>query len=723
MRIARALAMSLALLVLLPTTAGAFEHRSVGGAGVQGTSRYVSGEVIVRFRAGANADVRAATLSRSGARATVSLGSRGLRLVRLRRGQSVRSAAARLGRSSEVLYAQPNYRYRLATVPNDPRFGELWGLANSGQPVRGIAAIPDADVDATDAWSVTTGRRSTTVAIADSGVAYDHPDLAPNLWRNPGETGRGREGNRRDDDHNGFVDDFRGWDFVDRDNDPTDLNGHGSHVAGIAGARGNNAFAGGGVSWQLNLMALRVADAEGVVSDASIVRGFDYAADNGAQIVNASFVSPAYSDILRDAIRSHPKVLFVAAAGNGDPDGIGDDNDRTPQYPCSFELVNLLCVAASDPADRLASFSNFGRTSVDVAAPGVSVLSTVPAYATLFSNGFETELAGIWDTGGVNNTWGHTQIVANSGSWSLSDSPGAEYQNNTDSFVRTVAPVSLAGQHGCRVEYALRLNTETAVDRLLFEVSTDGSSWTTVSDSSGSSQGAFVGIFDDISRLDGAGALWLRFHLVTNGSFTGDGAQIDDVAVRCLSGTYTGAELAFNDGTSMAAPHVTGTAALLKSRYRELGVAAIAHAVTRGADAKPSLAGKLVSAGRLNVLGSLREGGRLLPKLKLSGASRQRAARKGSIALVARCSRRCTAAAGGTLIFGRAMTGPRLKRALRAIGARKRKRLVLKLSRKGRARVKRALARGRRVSVRVTVTATDSLGSTARAKRTVRIAR
>jgi subtilisin family serine protease len=723
---ARAFAISLALLALLPAAAAAsagFEHRSLDGSADQASARFVPHEVIVRFRDGARAGVRAAALSRSGARVSISLGERGVRLVRLRRGQSVRAAVARLERSAQVLSAQPNYRYRLATVPNDPRFGELWGLSNTGQTVQGAAGAADADIDATDAWSVTTGRSSTTVAIADSGIAYDHPDLAPNLWRNSGESGRGKETNRRDDDHNGFVDDWRGWDFVDRDNDPSDLNGHGTHVAGIAGARGNNAFGTAGVSWHLGLMALRVADANGVVSDSAIVRGFDYAAAEGARVVNASFVSPAYSDILRDAIRRHPKVLFVAAAGNGDPDGIGDDNDSSPQYPCSFNLVNLICVAASDQGDRLAPFSNFGRATVDLAAPGASVLSAAPAYATLFGSGFETELTGTWETGGVNNTWARTQIVANSGSFSLSDSPGAEYQNGTDSFVRTAAPISLTGQRGCRVEYALRLNTETGIDRLLFEVSTDQSSWTAVSDSSGTSQGAFVGVFDDISRFDGASALWLRYRLITNESVVGDGAQIDDVAVRCLSGTYNGAEVAYNDGTSMAAPHVSGSAALVLSRYKDLGVAAVAQAITRGTDAKTTLAGKLASGGRLNVLGSLREARRLLPKLKLTGVGRQRAARKGAVVLFATCSRRCTAAGGGSLTFGRASKGPRLKRALRAIGARKRKRLVLKLSSKGRARVKRALARGRHVSARVTVIATDNLGSKAHAKRTVRIGR
>src|SRR5439155_8232014 len=143
-----------------------------------------------------------------------------------------------------------------------------------------------------------------------------------------------------------------------------------------------------------------------------------------------------------------------------DPDGIGDDNDSTPQYPCSLTLVNLLCVAASDQLDMLTSFSNFGRTSVDLAAPGQSILSAAPAFgAPLFSDGFETELAGIWETGGTHNGWARITTVAHGGSYSLSDSPGTTYENNTDSFVRTVQPFSLGGQVGCRVNYALRLST------------------------------------------------------------------------------------------------------------------------------------------------------------------------------------------------------------------------------------------------------------------------
>ena len=132
---------------------------------------------------------------------------------------------------------QPNHHYRLTALPNDPRFGEQWGLNATGQSVQGLTATPDADIDAPEAWDLTKGARSVIAAVADSGVAYDHPELSPNLWLNPGERGRGRESNGRDDDRNGLVDDWRGWDFADKDNDLRDLNGHGTHVAGIVGAR------------------------------------------------------------------------------------------------------------------------------------------------------------------------------------------------------------------------------------------------------------------------------------------------------------------------------------------------------------------------------------------------------------------------------------------------------------------------------------------------------
>ena len=723
---ARAFVICLALLATACASAGAasVSHGPPAG-GAPLTARdgtgFVPDEVIVRFRAGATRLARASAYRRGAASASRRLRAPGIRVLRLRSGVRLQAAIAALERDPAVAYAQPNHRYRLAGVPNDPRFGELWGLRNIGQGVDGSAGSPGADVDAVDAWNQTTGTTRTVVAVADSGIAYDHPDLAPNLWTNRGETGGGRESNGRDDDRDGLVDDLRGWDFVDRDPDPRDLNGHGTHVAGIIGARGNNGFGTAGVNWRVGLMNLRVADAAGIVTDTAIIDAFDYAASKGARVVNASFVSPSYSAALRDSIRRHPRTLFVAAAGNGDENGAGSDNDRTPQYPCSFALVNLICVAASDQSDRLTGFSNFGHTSVDVAAPGINVLSSAPAYDPLFADGFETELAGKWVTGGVNDGWARITTVAHGGAYSLSDSPGTMYQNDTDSFVRTASPLNLGGRGGCRVEYALRLSTEPGVDRLLMEVSPDGVGWTTVSESSGSSEGRFLQLVDDISPYDGAPVLYVRFRLVTNGSVTADGAQLDDVSVRCLGSHYTGSEVAFNDGTSMAAPHVSGTAALVLSRYPRLGVKAVRLALLRGVDRLPSLAGRVASGGRLSAFGALRQARRLLPSLRLFGASRQRAG-KGSVALFARCKSSCSVElAGRVTIGGSSVTGGRLKRTARALRAHRRKRLVVRLTGGARAHVGRALAHHRRVTAIVTVTATDRRGSLVRKTRKVRL--
>ena len=375
--------------------------------------------------------------------------------------------------------------------------------------------------------------------------------------------------------------------------------------------------------------------------------------------------------------------------------------------------MNLVCVAASDQFDRLTEFSNFGRSTVDLAAPGSSVLSAVPAYGPpAFSDGFETELAGIWTTGGTNDSWARITTVAHSGSYSLSDSPGTTYLNDTDSFVRTANPLNLSGQVGCQLSYALRLTTEPAVDRLSVEASTDGGTWTPISDNSGSTNGLFLELTDDLSRFDGAPVLYIRFRLITNSSAVADGAQLDDVAVRCLGSTYTGAEFVYNDGTSMAAPHVSGVAALIWSRYPNLGVEAVRKALLRGVDRTAAMSGKLAAGGRLNACRALREARKLLPKLKLGSASRQRAARDGRATVYARCKSRCTVVASGKVSTSGVSRTYRLKGAARALRGGKREKLVLRLNRRTRAAVKKALAKGRSVSAKVTVTATDRRGST-----------
>jgi subtilisin family serine protease len=297
--------------------------------------------------------------------------------------------------------------------PNDARFGELWGLHQSS----------DADIDAPEAWGTEVGDPSVTVAVVDSGVAYDHPDLDSNIWTNTADPPGGG-----DDDGNGLVDDVRGWDFVDDDNDPRDGLGHGTHVAGTIGAEGNNVTGVAGVNWDVGLMPLRAGDAFGLLTS-DIVASFLYACDKGAKVVNGSFGGYEPSASILTALQTPEcaNVLFVFAAGNN-----AINNDDFPAYPCAFgsptdaNLANVICVAASDETDRLADFSNFGFASVDLAAPGVDVLSAaLPDRAGVSLDTFEADLLGRWTAAQLpgNRAWGRTSEASSSGAFSVTDSP------------------------------------------------------------------------------------------------------------------------------------------------------------------------------------------------------------------------------------------------------------------------------------------------------------
>jgi thermitase len=329
--------------------------------------------VIVRFEAGADASERAAARRAADVENPERLPSPGLEVVEPEPGVTVRESIEALERSPDVVYAEPDAPRRAVATPDDRFFALQWALRNSGQVVGGTAGVPAADIDAGGAWDVTTGSADVVVAVVDSGVDVSHPDVAPNLWADRGETGGGREANGIDDDGDGLIDDRMGWDWVQGDNQPLDGNGHGTHVAGTIAARGNDATGVAGVAWRASIMPLRVLgdDGSGRVSD--VIKAYGYAARHGARIVNASLGGGSSSRAERDAIAAASNVLFVVAAGND-----GADNDTTASYPCNYELANVVCVAASDQSDALASFSNYGSRTVDLAAPGVNIASTWP---------------------------------------------------------------------------------------------------------------------------------------------------------------------------------------------------------------------------------------------------------------------------------------------------------------------------------------------------------
>ena len=278
---------------------------------------------------------------------------------------------------ADVQYLEPNFihtmgEYTETTLPTDPSFMTLWGLNNTGQS----GGTVDADIDAPEAWDLTTGSNEVVIAIIDTGINYMHPDLAANIWTNSGEIA----GDGIDNDGNGFVDDVRGWDFAYNDNDPRDGNNHGTHVAGTIGARANNSRGVAGVNWNVKLMAIKFLSDGGYGSTADAIEAINYVTmmkrDYGVNVVatNNSWGGGGYSTALRDAIAASGQqdILFVAAAGNS-----SSNNDVSPHYPSNYNLSNVISVAATDRNDSKASFSSYGATTVDLAAPGVSIYSTV----------------------------------------------------------------------------------------------------------------------------------------------------------------------------------------------------------------------------------------------------------------------------------------------------------------------------------------------------------
>jgi subtilisin family serine protease len=287
-------------------------------------------------------------------------------VVRAAPGQLTEALAA-LDQDPNVVYAEPDAPVHATSA--DARFAEQWSLRNTGQRILGQTGIADADIDAPEAWSLGASGTGVTVAVVDTGVALTHPDLAGQIATNPGETGGGRETNGIDDDHDGYVDDWRGWDFVAGDNVPADENGHGTHVSGTIAAA-QDAVGVSGVAPGARILPLRVLDANGSGTSSAVAAAFDLAGKLGIPVVNASLGSSGMSTAQRTAINAHPNTLYVVAAGND-----GHDNDATPTYPCAIPSPNIVCVGATDNRDARASFSNVGRTSVDLFAPGVGVLS------------------------------------------------------------------------------------------------------------------------------------------------------------------------------------------------------------------------------------------------------------------------------------------------------------------------------------------------------------
>lgn len=546
------------------------------------------------------------------------LGDHDFQLVEVEPGQTRAAAIQALENDPAVVLAERNGYREPTAIPNDPLFGELWGLRNTGAGVKGFSgAVAGDDIDVGGAWIRTLGSPSVVVADIDSGYRFDHPDLAPVAWVNPGETDDGI-----DNDFNGYVDDLHGYDFVgadgestadDKDNDPTDddlfTGGHGVHTAGTIGAAGNNGVGITGVAQNVRIMPLRVCSRfPGLGANrcpfSAIVEAINYAGAMGARVANMSLGGTVKSQAEVNALAANPGTLFVISAGND-----GQDNESTHHYPCDFEPVadaapavpgaidNVVCVAATNQADALAGFSDYGATSVDLAAPGTETLSTYPLSEPFEEHFTVDDFATEWPPTGANGGFERTNESPLT-SFGMTDVVGAP----APSTVRetTSQAFTLPANQGCTLIQTRRVVLATG-DQFRYLVLLNGSAVVTSTPAATATPGLEVRTLELPAAFKAGGSVQLRFRF-TAGPATeaGSGVWLDDLRIRCQVSTY-----AFLQGTSMAAPHVTGTAALLFSQKPGASVSAVKAALLASVDPVASLSGKTVTGGRLDASAAL----------------------------------------------------------------------------------------------------------------------
>ena len=630
--VARSIFVGVALTLAAPAPAAAFLGFSAGAgapaiAADQSLPGPVEGEALVRFKPGV--DRRQARETVLGLRLSVVndfplLSGRKGREYGLVRSSSVGTAElmALLKADPRVDAVMPNFVGRIAAVPSDPLFGELWGLHNIAQEVLGVAGTPDADIDAPEAWDEGAPASGAVVAVIDTGVDYTHEDIAAAAWANPGEV----PGNGLDDDGNGWVDDVRGIDTHNRDADPMDDHGHGTHVTGTIAALPDNGVGVAGVAPGARFIAVKTFDEDGRGTVADVIAAIEYVTDlkasRGVEVaaINASFgfysnqtwfeVSLEDGDILSDAIAaaSDAGIMFIAAAGNY---GVNNDESRLAHiiYPASYNLPNVIAVGASDANDEPAYFSNWGPKTVDLFAPGVSTLSTIPGGGydpgttgtDLFLDRLEGGAAD-WSHRGLGDTWELSDVESRGPGHGFTavvppDGPaiGAVLELERD------IDLSRAGAGTVEVAFwaaASLAGPDGLPSSLKVQVSPNGGAswWLT--------PGTITGSFDwrrfqytlPLSQLSSR----VRVRLVLEGHPDGADWQrvtVDDIGI----GIAPSRSYQWASGTSMATPHVTGAVALMAARYPQEGIVARRNRLLTGVDALASFSDRVVTGGRLNL--------------------------------------------------------------------------------------------------------------------------
>jgi subtilisin family serine protease len=546
-RVRRALPLALALL-LFPVAAA--------------TADVVPDQVVVRFAADTSDAHQAGVLADAGARDSAALPLADTRVAELPPGTNEQRAADQLQARPDVLWAEPNYVVETDSTPDDPAFPSLWGLSNTGQSAPEALAglgyvmqggLSGIDIGAPAAWNITTGASAVKVGVVDTGIAA-HRDLAVD---------------------GALSHDFRSFGAARVADPRADADGHGTHVAGTIGATGDNGLDVTGVSWDTTLVALRALDA-GSGTSADVAAAFAYAGDHHIPIVNASLGSPDRSTAIADAIRTHPDTLYVVAAGN---DGVDVDTPGNASYPCDLPDANLICVASLDNDGARSYYSNYGATSVDLAAPGNGVLSTYPTYTTPLSS---------------SGTWTHDA------GWSYSGSTWTGDVTSTASGIQSPA-VNLSTASGCSVRLTLASSIPATSNAVSIERSIDGSTWEQIGAQSTPTSARSLAFPAD---ADEQSSVRIRVVAKSGGASVPAGVSVKDLQLRCLAGGASSATATLS-GTSMATPMVAGVAALLLAAQPSATVAQLRTALLSTVTPLSSLSCSTVTGGTVNAAAAL----------------------------------------------------------------------------------------------------------------------
>jgi len=346
-------------------------------------SEAVPGEYIVKLRPTMNimgmSELNKKALSQSlGAYVKTSIPEFNLVVVKRATFETQTSSIKTLNQNPLVEYSEPNFIYHVSKAPNDPDLKKLWGLNNTAQAISDSLGIAGVDIAAEKAWDIETGSEKVLVAVIDTGIDYNHQDIKENIWTNFAEL-NGKPG--VDDDGNGVIDDIHGANFVDAEKptgNPIDDHGHGTHCSGTIGAKGDDGKGIVGVNWNVRILGAKFLSADGSGSLEGAVKAIAYANKMGAKVLSNSWGGGGFSQALKDVIEETNKsgAIFIAAAGNE-----SNNNDKKPSYPASYQVENIISVAAIDNMGAIAKFSNYGKTSVHIGAPGVNIYSSVKGNA------------------------------------------------------------------------------------------------------------------------------------------------------------------------------------------------------------------------------------------------------------------------------------------------------------------------------------------------------